>query len=152
MGYWCPPQSSKLLETCVPGLVGSIPTQSRQPLHINGCGHSTYYEAILDYFLFLTSGAKLVPYDSYNLYIIIFKYFNTLFLKRRKDVTSALLHVHKLFFNYNCNILYLYLTLFIHVSGLSNRHSSIIKVEEVEKSLFVIKSYEYQQLLILTVG
>jgi hypothetical protein len=31
MGYWCPPQSSKLLETCVPGLVGSIPTQSRQP-------------------------------------------------------------------------------------------------------------------------
>ena len=30
MGYWCPPQSSKLLETCVPGLVGSIPTQSRQ--------------------------------------------------------------------------------------------------------------------------
>ncbi|MEH7748516.1 hypothetical protein V7659_26395, partial [Neobacillus drentensis] len=28
--------TSKLLETCVPGLVGSIPTQSRQLNHIKG--------------------------------------------------------------------------------------------------------------------
>ena len=43
MGYWCPPQSSKLPETCVPGLVGSIPTQSRQLNNTKGSSEFLIY-------------------------------------------------------------------------------------------------------------
>jgi hypothetical protein len=61
MGYWCPPQSSKLLETCVPGLLGSIPRRSRQLNTIKGSSEFLTYIDQRALGLFLLGGAQMVP-------------------------------------------------------------------------------------------
>lgn len=55
------PLTSKLLETCVPGLVGSIPTQSRQTNHIKGSDEFLTNIDQRALGLFLMDGAQMVP-------------------------------------------------------------------------------------------